>query len=89
MKNDPYNFDAIKSLEQRDLEKIRQMSLAERGELLISVCRSAAEIEASRAAMGFPPTEPDPWPESTWKFLAECMRRVWDAKTDPASHSGT
>ncbi len=83
MKNDPYNFDAIKSLEQRDLERIRKMSMEERGELLASACRAAAEIEASRAAMGMPSIKPAPWPESTWKFLAEAARRARE-KNAPA-----
>jgi hypothetical protein len=70
------NTEAINALEQANTERLRQLSPQERGERLIAVCRAAAEIEASRLRMGMSPTQPAPWPESTWKFLAEAARRV-------------
>ena len=68
--------DAIDALERRDIERLRKLSLQERGELLMAACRAAAEIESSRLRMGLPPTRPVPWPESTRKFLAEAARRA-------------
>ena len=70
------NTEAIIILERRDEKRFRHLSLEERGELLASACRTAAAIEESRRQMGFPPSRPAPWPESTWKFLAECARRA-------------
>lgn len=70
------NTTVISELEQRDLERLRRLSLDERAKLLAAACRTAAEIEASRLKMGLPPTQPAPWPESTWKFLAEAARRA-------------
>ena len=69
------NTDAINAIEQAN-ERLRHLSPEERGERLIAVCRAAAEIEASRLRMGMPPTQRAPWPESTWRFLAEAARRV-------------
>jgi len=48
---------------------LRSLSMEERGELLVIACRTAALIERSRIASGLPPTEREPWPESTWEFL--------------------
>jgi hypothetical protein len=70
------NTNLISALERRDIERLRKLSLKERGELLMAACRAAAEIEASRHRMGLPPTQPAPWPDSTWKFFAEAARRV-------------
>jgi hypothetical protein len=70
------NPHALAALERREIERLRGLSLEQRGELLMTACRAAAEIEASRRRMGLPPTQPAPWPESTWKFLAEAARRV-------------
>ena len=70
------NTEAIDALERQNIERLRKLSLQERGELLMAACRAAAEIEASRLRMGLPPTKPAPWPESTWKFLAEAARRI-------------
>ena len=66
----------IAELERGDSNRIMQLSLHERSKLLSAVCRDAAEIEASRIKMGMPPSQPAPWPESTWRFLAEAARRV-------------
>ncbi len=70
------NTARIAELEQIDSDRLRQLSFAQRGELLAIVCRDAAEIEASRIAMGMLPSQPAPWPESTKKFFAEAARRV-------------
>jgi hypothetical protein len=70
------NTNVITALERRDIERLRKLSLKDRGELLMTACRAAVEIEASRLRMGLPPTQPAPWPESTRKFLAEAARRA-------------
>jgi hypothetical protein len=70
------NTEAFVASQRRDVRRLQQLSLQERGELLMAACRAAAEIEASRLCMGLPPARPAPWPESTWMFLAEAARRV-------------
>jgi hypothetical protein len=70
------NFDAIIGLERSDVDQLREMSMGERSELFAAACRAATRIEASRIAMGLPPSEPAPWPVSTWVYLGECARRV-------------
>jgi hypothetical protein len=71
-----HDFIAIVDRERRDLDSVHKATFAERGEMLTAVCRDAAAIEASRLQMGFPSSQPAPWPDSTWKFLAEAARRV-------------
>jgi hypothetical protein len=71
-----FDTTIIAKLELQDLDRLRSLSLSERGALLAAVCRDAAQIEASRLKMGLPPSQPVPWPESTWKFLSEATRRV-------------
>ncbi|MFW5692801.1 MAG: hypothetical protein ACOCWL_01160 [Thermoguttaceae bacterium] len=62
-------------VERDELERLRGMSLDERGRLLAMVCRAAARLDRSRAAAGLPPPAEDPWPESTWKFLRNQARQ--------------
>jgi hypothetical protein len=71
--------DALASSQRQDVDRLRKLSLRERGELIWAACQAAAEIEASRRRMGLPPSEPAPWPDSTRQFLAEAARRVRDA----------
>lgn len=68
--------ESIIELERRGLNRVSELSLSERGNLLIAACRAAVEIEDSRLRMGLEPLRPAPWPESTWNFLAEATRRV-------------
>jgi hypothetical protein len=70
------NTKAIEALDERNVKRIRMLTLQERVELLIAACRAAAEIEASKLRMGLPATKPAAWPDSTRKFLAEAARRV-------------
>lgn len=70
------DVEAISAFDREHLDRLPAMSMREKGDLLIKACRSAAQIEASRIQMGLPPTQPAPWPESTWKYLRECARRV-------------
>jgi hypothetical protein len=59
--------------EQR-LEELRTLSLAERGELIASACRTASLIQQSRMEGGLPPARPAPWPASTWALLRKHAR---------------
>lgn len=49
--------------------RLRTLSESERMQLLDAACLAAEEIERSRLSAGLPPTQPAPWPESTWEFL--------------------
>jgi hypothetical protein len=71
-----FDTDAIAALEAGDVEKLRHLTLKERSELIIAACEAAATIENSRLKMGLPPTQPAPWPQSTWDFLARCAYRA-------------
>jgi hypothetical protein len=68
--------ERIIELKRRAAVSFNDLSMEERGELLAIACRDAAAIEASKIAMGMPPSQPAPWPESTRQFLAEAARRV-------------
>ena len=64
----PPDFSAfIRS--KREAAKSLSPNLDERGELIRRACQAAAEIEASRIRSGLPPSQPAPWPSSTWEFL--------------------
>jgi len=52
-----------------DLTALRRLSLDERGRLIDSACRTAAEILAGRRQCGLPDEQPSPWPASTVEFL--------------------
>jgi hypothetical protein len=71
-----HDFNTIAEWEGRELKCVQKIPLKERGELLTIACQDAAAIEASRIQMGLPPSQPAPWPDSTWKFLAEAAQRV-------------
>jgi len=62
--------NAKAALVDDELAAIRKLSLEERGRLIESACRSAAEILVGRRACGLPDVQPAPWPESTVEFLA-------------------
>ena len=62
-------------IERDEVERLRGMSLEERGRLLAMVCRAAARLDRSRAAAGLPPPAEEPWPESTWNFLRNQARQ--------------
>jgi hypothetical protein len=70
------NTVIISVLENNNLAPLRQLTFAERGELIACACRIAEAIETSRIQMGSAPSQPAPWPASTWTFLAECARRA-------------
>jgi len=63
-----FDMKEISRLEEQ-VELFRSLSLDERGELIVAACRAAAQIEEGRLASGLPPSQPAPWPESTWQLL--------------------
>lgn len=59
--------------------RLVELSMRERGDLLLAACRSAAQIYRGRLASGLPIESPAPWPASTWDFLkaqAQHVRRT-------------
>lgn len=52
-----------------EMASIVELSFAQRGELLLSACRSASQIYQSRLTAGLLEERPAPWPASTWDFL--------------------
>jgi hypothetical protein len=60
---------ALPGQQRQRVERIRSLSLAERGELIVSACRTASLIEQSRFGCGLPPTRRAPWPASTLALL--------------------
>src|SRR5262245_14309500 len=54
-----------------DLAALRNLTFDERGRLIASACRTAAEILAGRRQSGLPDEQPVPWPASTIEFLAK------------------
>ena len=49
-------------------------SMEERSRRLALACRAGAAIARDRRRAGLPEPKPEPWPESTWQFLAEHAR---------------
>ena len=62
------------ALLEDDLAALRRLSPDERGRLIESACRTAAEILASRRRCGLPDERPSPWPASTVEFLKRNAR---------------
>ena len=73
MDNEPDKQNAIPTAAVRaaeeDVASLRELTLKERGEMLLSACRTAALIRQSRVRAGLPDVVPAPWPESTLEFL--------------------
>ena len=66
-------IDAIKEMEsEADLPK----SLEERSHRLALACRATTAIARDRRRAGLPEPQPEPWPASTWEFLAK-QTRAW------------
>lgn len=59
-----------------EAERLRSLSGRERGEMVAAVCRAAAKIHAGRIASGLAPSEPTPWPDSTWALLKRLTANV-------------
>ena len=68
-----------------ETRRLRSLTLEQRGEMLIAACELASEIEAARLRAGLPPSQPAPWPESTWEFLRKATA---DAKRRSQSNDG-
>ncbi|HUG91431.1 MAG TPA: hypothetical protein VML55_11385 [Planctomycetaceae bacterium] len=61
-----------------DIERLRLLTMKERGEMLIAACQAAVEFLEGRARSGLPPPTPAPWPPSTvelFKRFAPNARR--------------
>jgi hypothetical protein len=56
---------------QADAEtgRLGSPSMKQRGEMLDAASELAAELETARRKAGLPPSQPAPWPDSTWEFL--------------------
>lgn len=67
--------DAAIRSKQED-NRLRSLTPEERSRMLTAVCRDAMELERSRVASGLPPSQPAPWPQSTWDFLRKSVQRV-------------
>jgi hypothetical protein len=67
------SIDAISELEQ-DSHTLAP-TFEERAEQIAFACRGAAAVLRDRRLAGIADPEPDPWPESTWEFLARHARR--------------
>jgi hypothetical protein len=59
---------------------LRGLSMKERGDMIVRLCREAAEAERARIAAGLGPTPKEPWPESTWEHF-----RGWAAQARAAT----
>jgi len=71
MSNSPL-IDIAKGERQQtaaEIDRLRGLTDRERGEMILAVCRAAAEIHAGRLKSGLPPATPTPWPASTWELL--------------------
>ncbi|MCU0981862.1 MAG: hypothetical protein MUF25_22145 [Pirellulaceae bacterium] len=77
-------MDAHRIAEQEtDTPGLRALSLDQRGELIMAACRAAAALERGRIASGLPPSQPVPWPESTWALLRKYAPYGQDRPADP------
>ncbi|HEY4760821.1 MAG TPA: hypothetical protein VIH42_09600 [Thermoguttaceae bacterium] len=63
-------------VESGDIERLRALSMRERGRLIEAACEAAAVIYSSRLAAGLPGIQRAPWPESTWEFFRKHAARV-------------
>jgi hypothetical protein len=68
---------------------LRNLTMEERGELIMAKCREAAEAELARIAAGLPPTPEEPIPESTLELFRRgiAQLRAKETATDVESES--
>jgi hypothetical protein len=71
------SIEAIKAME---LDTVLPVSMEERSRRLAIVCRAGAAITRDRRRAGLREPQPEPWPESTWQFLAKQARLVREPK---------
>jgi hypothetical protein len=67
------SIDAIAAMEAD--AHVLAPTFEERAEQIALACRSAASMLQARRSAGISDPEPDPWPPSTWEFLAKHARR--------------
>ena len=65
---------AIESIKALEGDAELPPTLEERSHRLALVCRAAAAIARDRRRAGLPEPKPEPWPPSTWDFLAKNAR---------------
>lgn len=61
---------------KNDVASLRALTMTERVQVLRAVCRAAGRLERSRLANGMSPSQPVPWPESTWEFLRKAAHHA-------------
>ena len=54
---------------------LRNLTMKERGDLIMAKCREAADAERARIAAGLPPTPSEPIPESTLEFFRRSIAK--------------
>lgn len=57
------------------IDRLRALTLEQRGQMIVAACRAARKIEHARMRAGLPPVTPVPWPASTLEFLKKHARR--------------
>jgi hypothetical protein len=67
--------DSIAAIKALELHSALPPTYEERAAQLAFACRSAAAVLRDRRRAGIADPEPDPWPASTWDFLAQHARR--------------
>jgi len=67
-------------LSKPDYEMLRSLSMEERSQMLVAASRKATELECQRAASGLPPSNSDPYPQSTWDFLRKHAKQCREDK---------
>ncbi|MEX2216825.1 MAG: hypothetical protein WD768_22110 [Phycisphaeraceae bacterium] len=73
------HFERLVAIHDKDedLESLRDLPMEERARRNDLVCRAAMSLERDKALNGLPPSEPTPWPASTWEHL---RRHAADAR---------
>ena len=66
--------NSVEAIEAMEAEAQLPQSLQERSHRLALACRAAAAIARDRRRAGLPEPTPEPWPASTWEFLAKHAR---------------
>jgi hypothetical protein len=61
--------EAVEAAVDKDIARLRTLDPHQRSQWIASACETAVAIERSRVAAGLPPSQPAPWPRSTWEFL--------------------
>jgi hypothetical protein len=70
---------------KNELTDVQFLDHQQRGRLILSACQAAAMIERGKIRSGLPASKSDEWPESTWRFLKECIHRLKERNQDARS----